>query len=116
MNLPFPATPSRRVLAAVFFVSAAFVVGGFLWSYFTLRGIGQPLILNFNDRLGINQIGGVPELISYGAFGLAVIIINGFIAFALEPRSQFLARILAAATGVIAILLFLAFAAIISVN
>ena len=92
------------------------ILGATLWVYFVLRNAASVLILHFNNVVGINQIGGVTQLIGVGVTGLVVVIANFLIALELEARDLFLGKLLAAVTLLFAILLFIAFAAIISVN
>ena len=65
---------------------------------------------------GITAIGDFNSLLLIGILGLVIVVINFFIALDLEARDNVLGKIVAAMTLVMAILLFLAFAAIIKVN
>lgn len=106
-----------RVVTAMYGASLAFVLGGFLWAFFALRGIGTgPFIIHFDDMLGITQVGGLGPLFGMGIFGLFAVVINFFISIELEERDRFLGKIAAGATLLFAILLFVAFAAIVNVN
>lgn len=92
-------------------------VGGFVWTYFALRGItSTPLILHFDDISGVTAIGGMGTIIFLGIFGIAVTVINLFIAIELDIRDRFMGKLTAALTLLFAVLLFIAFAAIINVN
>lgn len=99
-----------------FAVAALFAASGWLWSWLALRDIRTPLILHFSDYTGISQIGGLAEIHGIGATGLTLVGVNFLLAVALRPRSPDWARFLAVATIFLAILLFMAMAAIISVN
>ncbi len=105
-----------RVVSAAFALSFLFVAGGWLWAYIAMRKINQPLILHFNNYVGITQIGDLADLTYPGILGLVVIFINFLIAFNLEERDWFLGKLMAAATLFFSILIFIGFAAIISVN
>lgn len=95
----------------------AFVLGGSLWAYFALGGAGNtPLILHFDDISGITAVGSLKNLIFVGLLGVIVVIMNFFIALELEERDRFLGKLTAALTLLFAVLLFIAFAAIINVN
>ena len=99
--------------------SLAFAAGGFFWALGALGGSDAssgPLILHFNDMQGITSIGRFGDLLWMGALGIAIVIINFFIALDLEVRDNGLGKIIAVTTLVMAILLFLAFAAIIKIN
>ena len=106
-----------RVVAALSFVSVAFVLGGFVWAYTSLSTSGAgPFILHFNDMDGITSVGGLGVIVFMGVFGLAATVMNFFIALEFEVRDRFLGKIMAAATLVFSVLLFIAFAAILNVN
>lgn len=102
----------------VFFFSSglAFVLGGFFWAYFSLLEIKEPLIIHSNDIVRINQVGDVQDLVKIVVVGLIVTVFNFFISLELEKRDWFLGKLLGAATMFFDILLFIAFAAIISAN
>jgi len=105
-----------RLVSVLSAASLAFVLGGSVWAYFALRGTSTPLVLHFNDISGISQIGGIGDLLWFGATGLVVVLVNFFVALELEARDWFWGKLLATATLVFALLLFIGFAAIISVN
>ena len=109
-------TRGAKLLSAIFALSLFLVSGGAIWAYFALKNIDRPLILHFNDMVGIMQIGGVVRLIAVGVTGIIAVIVNFNLAMQLKPRNDFLARILAAWTLLISFLIFISFAAIISVN
>jgi len=105
-----------RIVSAAFALCFLFVAGGWLWAYIAFRNINQPLILHFNNYAGITRIGDLADLTYPGILGLVVIFINFLIAFNLEERDWFLGKLMAAATLSFSILIFIGFAAIISVN
>lgn len=109
-------TLKNRIVSGIFLASFIFVLGGTLWAYFALRGVSGPLILHFNNLAGINQIGGLAELIWMGVTGLTIVVISFRVALELEARDWFLGKLLAATTLLVGILIFIGFAAIISVN
>lgn len=97
----------------------AFVLGGFVWAFFALRlAGGETFILHFSDLNGITNVGGLGGIVFMGAFGLLVVLINFAIAreFAGRDRAGFFGKFIATLTLLFAVLLFLAFAAIINVN
>ncbi len=99
------------------FAAFLFVLSGWLWAHFALRGAANaPLILHFDDLSGITSVGTSANLTFMGFFGIAIVIMNFFIAIGLEDRDRFFGKLAAAATLVFAILLFIAFAAILNVN
>ncbi len=95
-----------------------FVMGGALWSRLALHitALSSPVILHYNDLEGITAVGTPANFVFIAAFGIAAVIMNFVIALELEERSRFLGKCAAAVTLVLAILLFIGFAAIISVN
>jgi hypothetical protein len=98
---------------------SAFILsaGGFAWAYFALRGVvGTPLILHFDDISGVTAIGGLGTLVFVGCFGVIVTLVDFLIALELDARDRFLGKLVAALTLMFAILLFIAFVAIINVN
>ncbi len=106
----------HRPVAAASLVSLFLVAGGWAWSYFALRGTDQPLILHFNNLAGIDQVGGLGELIPVGLFGLILTALGSILALELEEKDWFLGKFTAAAVFGFAALIFIGFAAIISVN
>lgn len=116
MRKAIEAIKEHRLVAGAFGISLALVAGGWLWAWIYLRKIEQTLILHFNDRAGINLVGEVGDLAGFGVLALIVVVINSILALALEDRGWFLGKLLAAATLAFAVLIFIGFAAIISVN
>ncbi len=106
-----------RLVSLLSLASLALAVGGFFWALDALGGAASgPLILHFNDMQGITSIGSFSNLLWMGVLGIAIVVINFFIALDLEARDNVLGKIVAVMTLVMTILLFLAFAAIIKVN
>ena len=116
MSMLFQKIDRHRPVAAGFLASLFLVAGGWLWTYFSFRNADQPLILHFNSLIGINQVGSLRDLVPVGAFSLAIVALNFFIALELEERDWFLGKFLAVGTFAFAALIFIGFAAIISVN
>lgn len=106
----------RHSVALLFAVNGVLVVGGTAWAYFTLRNATTPLILHFSNAAGIDRIGTPEDLLRMGGLGLAIVAANALIALALAARDKFLAWLIALATLFLAILLFILFSVIISVN
>ena len=105
-----------KAISSVFLLSFLFVAGGWLWAFFALRKISQPLIIHFNDFLGITQIGGLNDLTVVALFGVISLVLDFLIALELEERDWFLGKLAAAFGLFLGILLFIGFATIISVN
>ena len=101
---------------AFFVASLVLIIGSWWWAYRVLHLITQPLIIHFNARDGINQIGGMGDLTGMAVLSLAIIIVNFFIFLELEKRDRLWAIILASGTLLYSALIFRGFAAIISVN
>ena len=107
---------AHKLMAIGFSVSLALAVGGWLWAHIYLGSVGQPLIIHFNSSSGITQVGETRDLIGIGIFAVLAVMVNFFIAMSLEERDWFWGKLLAAATVGFAALIFIGFAAIISVN
>lgn len=105
-----------KVLSAVFLTSFGFVSAATIWTYVATKNVGGPIVVHFNNVSGINQIGTFVDLLLVGVTSAVAVIINFFLALELEKRDLFLGKIVAAATLFLSILIFIAFAAIISVN
>jgi len=97
-------------------VSILAVLGGYVWALIALRGSQATLILHFNNLSGINQYGGMSQIVFWGLFGLLAVSVNTLLALELADRERFLSKMVSAATVAFAALLFIAFAAIIGVN
>lgn len=116
MKLLHESIRKHRLLTGAFAVSFSLAAGGWLWAWLALRKTEQTLILHFNNRAGINLVGKVGDLTGVGVLALVVVAVNFFLALALEDRGWFLGKLLATATLAFAALIFIGFAAIISVN
>lgn len=109
--------PERRTVAATSLAAFLVAAGGSVWVYCSLGSIGAgPFILGFNDAQGIMRIGGMWELAALAAFAVGMTVVNGFVAFALDERDPWMGKIVAGITLAMAVLLFIAFAAIMNVN
>jgi hypothetical protein len=107
----------HTVVTGLFAAAFAFVLGGFGWAIMALRARGGgPLILHFNDVGGITQLGGVGDLWYAGVFAMIAVAINYVIALELDTRDGVMGKTMAVITLAAAILLFIACAAILSVN
>lgn len=106
-------TVSATSLAAFIFVFA-----GAVWSRSILRPVSvlSPLVVHFNDLQGITAVGAPETLVFMAVFGMVVVVMNFFIALALDERDPFLGKLMSSVTLMFAILLFIAFTAIIKVN
>lgn len=92
------------------------VTGGWWWAYAALGDIREPLILRFVGGGGITQTGTLSDINGMGLFGVFSVLVNSVLVFELDRRDNFLGKLVAAFTIVLSILLFIGFAAIISVN
>ncbi|MEK7137959.1 MAG: hypothetical protein AAB787_00470 [Patescibacteria group bacterium] len=92
------------------------IFGGWLWAYLKLRVIEVPVVILYNEVEGVTRAGEVGEFLKVLVFGLLVLVINFFISAELEERSRFWARLSSIFTIFLAVLIFIYFAAIISVN
>lgn len=106
----------RRVATGLLIIAAALVLTGGIWAISALSGRG-PVIIHFNDLQGITASGGLGSIYFAAIIGVLAVILNGLLAFALEDRGLvFFGRLTAVLTLALAVLLFIAFTAIISVN
>ncbi len=107
----------RHIIAVLSVLSILLAGGGFLWCYFGLRHLGPgPLILHFDQTNGITQVGDAGAIFWFGILGILIVLTNCGLAFAMARRSPFLGKFMAFAGLVLAVLLFLGFAAILGVN
>jgi hypothetical protein len=97
-------------------VSLAFVLGGFIWFIAATHAIASPLILHFNSTAGVTQVGDFGAMFGIGILAILVMFLNVAITIELSGRNRFLGIFAAGITLVLAVLLFVAAAAIIGVN
>ncbi len=105
-----------KTTSAAFLASLALVLSGWLWAYFSLRNLPSPYILRFVSNLGVTQLGDLRDLSAFGAVAVISVLLNFILAFELETKAKFLAKLLTFSTLTFAALIFIGFAAIISVN
>jgi hypothetical protein len=108
--------PDRPRTLEISFVSLCLVVVGCAWAYIRLRALGTPIILHFSDFSGIDRIGTGADLLLYGGLGAVIVLMNGALAHTLSFRERFWSMVLSGATLLMAVLIFILFAVIISVN
>ncbi len=97
-------------------VGLVLIFGGWLWAYFALHETNLPVIVHFSNVSGINQVGYFWDLSKVAIFGGVVIVLNFLISRELDKRDRFFGKLTSAATFLVGILIFIYFAAIISVN
>jgi hypothetical protein len=112
----FEQIKKHRLVSVLIAASAVFVLGGFVWALLSLEKVSGPLVLHFNDLAGIVAVGSINAIVFGGIFGIAVVFINGCLAVEFEARNPLFGKLIAVLTLVFAVLLFIAFAAILSVN
>ena len=106
-----------KVVSVSSLLSLAFVGSGWAWAQASLsRVANSPIILHWNDLDGITAVGAPKDLAVIGGIGIVVVFLNFFLALELEERDRFLGKLMAGITLIFATLLFIGFAAIISVN
>ena len=105
-----------RLLSSLFGGSFLLVLSGIFWVYGKLQSVKGPLVVHFDDLFGISRIGDIFDILQPGFVCLLVILVNFLIALELEEKDRFLPRFLAGMTLFFSILIFISFAAIISVN
>ena len=106
----------HKIPNLTFILSFVFVMGGWIWAFLELGKIKDPLIIHYSQEIGIDQVGYAGDLAKVGVFGLVILLINFIISGELEQKDRFLSRLTSAVTVFIGILIFIYFAAIISVN
>jgi hypothetical protein len=105
-----------RLVGGLLAVSIGLVIAGFLWAMLSLtRGNGL-FILHFNDFQKITAISGTGLVVFMGIFGIVAVLLNGCLALEFEGRNPFFGKLTAVLTLAFAVLLFISFAAILSVN
>lgn len=97
-------------------IALLFALGSAIWAYAVFHNIQSPLVFHWTEGIGITQVGGLGQAMGVGVLGIIMVLINSAIAFELESRDPWLGKIVAAITLTAAVLLFIAAAAIISVN
>ena len=105
-----------KITSAAFLASLALVLSGWLWAYFSLRSLPSPYILRFVSNLGVTQLGDLQDLSAFGVVAVISVLLNFILAFELETKSKFLAKLLTFSTLTFAALIFIGFAAIINAN
>ena len=105
-----------KITSSAFLVSLTLVLSGWLWAYFSLKSIPSPYVLGFAKNLGVTKLGDLQDLSAAGAVAMISVLLNFMLAFELETKSKFLAKLLTFSTLTFAALIFIGFAAIISVN
>jgi hypothetical protein len=106
----------NKVPLALFAASFILIATSWWWAYRALHLITQPLIIHFNSREGINQIGSIGDLTGMAVLSVVILIVNLYIFLELGKRDQFWAVLLACSTLLYSALIFRGFAAIIGVN
>ena len=107
----------HRAVVILSLIALFLVLGGFLWLWSALQAAGSgPFILNFNDIQGITRTGGMGDVLAMGILAVFIVVINFFLALELDKRDRMMGKILASLTLAGAILLFITFVAILSVN
>ena len=105
-----------KLVSGLLACSAIFVLAGFIRAIFLIVGTSGPFVVHFNDMQGITLSGGAGTVMFAGIFGIVVVALNGSVALEFEGRNVFFGRLISVVTLVFAVLLFIAFAAILSVN
>jgi len=105
-----------KTVSLLCLIGVVFIAGGTLWAYYALRGASGLLIVHHNNIQAINNVGRAEDVVKIGMTGLVAAILDFFIALELETRDKILGKVVAAACLFSGILIFIGFAAIISVN
>jgi hypothetical protein len=106
----------HRIVAVLGALSFAFTGGGWLWAWLALKDKTYSLSLHWNNLVHVNQTGDIADLMGLGAFALLVVLLDFAVALELDQRDWFWGKFLASGALSFALLIFIGFAAIISVN
>ena len=106
----------QKLVSILCGVALAFVIGGWTWFMVAARGVTGPLVLHFNSMVGVTQVGNSATIFGVGLLAVLVVGLNSIIAVELAARDRFLGIFTAGMNLTFAVLLFIAAAAIISVN
>lgn len=89
----------------------------FFLVFFNLISLSnRPLVIHFDDINGVTKMGNFTDIISIAATGIIVTVLNFFISIEVEKKDKFLARIISVVSILFAVLLFIAFTAILTMN
>ncbi len=116
MKSPLERIMRFRFASAAFALSGLLLIGGWLWAIFVFAGRSQAVVVQWNSIQGIISIGDISHIAFMAISGLVMVGVNFALALILEERDWFWGKFVAAATLSISILIFIGFAAIISVN
>ncbi len=97
-------------------VGVCFVLLALLWAWVAFHRIGGTVVISFTNEMGILRVGTPGVLYGTAFVALVALAINSFLVAALLKRDNFLAGFLGVATLFLGFLIFVGFAAIISVN
>ncbi len=103
----------------IFYFSASslfLVLISFLSAVFILGRVNQVLIIHFSHLAGIDKVGGMSAVYWLGASSFLLVLVNTFLSYYLESKDDFLGKFLASANLFVAVLIFIFFFAIISIN
>lgn len=106
----------HRAIAAFGTLALLLVAGGWLWAFLVLRDRPHSLILHWNDLINVNIKGDMGDLSGLGALSVLAVILNFKLALELDRRDWFLGKLVIGATFGFGVLIFIGFAAIVSVN
>lgn len=106
----------HRVASLAFMASFLMVFGGWIWTWIELKGISQPLIIHFNEYMGITKTGSFTDVSWLGVFGISAVLVNFLIALEMEKRGWFWGKFMSLANIFLATLIFIGFLVIMNVN
>jgi hypothetical protein len=106
----------QKLVSILCVISLIFVVGGLVWFAVVSYSIAGPLVLHFNSVVGVTQVGDFGMVVGVGFLAVLIVLLNSIIAVELAARDRFLGIFTAGTNLAFAVLLFIATAAIISVN
>lgn len=102
------------ILAAA--LSLGLVIGGWTWAFLVLGDESQPLILHFNSLVRINLTGSLNDVLGFVVWSILALLINIALSFRMHRFNSVFGRIIASASILWAVLIFVGIAAIIRVN
>lgn len=109
-----------RIAGAVSAVSFLVIATGWAWAHTVLVPLSQSIIVLWSPEGGILRTVPADEFPSFlggiGSTALLMVIVNAALAVELERRDRSWGKLVALGTGAFAVLIFIAFTAMIGVN
>jgi hypothetical protein len=99
------------------YVAISISLVSFFFVFFNLINLfNRSLVVHFDDINGVTKMGNFTDIILIAVTGIIVTVLNFFISIEVEKKDKFLARIISIVSILFAVLLFIAFTAILTMN